>query len=119
MDSIQNMDSRRHLRYDVLDFAMLYGGGSDGVRALIVDLGLGGMAMRTKEPLTDLAKVSILVGHASGNPIEVTGVVRYCENRPGSPLYAVGIQFEPNGHEERLRIAKLINEAFQRSCQPV
>lgn len=107
------------MRYDVLDFAMIFtSDAAEGVRALIVDLGLGGLAVRTNEPVALMEKLRIVIGQTSGTPFEVTGVVRYCEARKDSPLYAVGLQFDPASHEERIRIAKLINYAFQRSCQP-
>ncbi len=118
MDNNSFTDSRRHLRYDIMDFAMIYGASHpQGVRALVVDLGLGGIAIRSREALEADEKIRIQIGKSGGTPYELNGQVRYCDNGQSNPLYSIGIQFEPANHEEKISIARLINEAFQRSCK--
>lgn len=83
----------------------------------MVDLGLGGIAIRSRDPLLPEEKIEINIGRSNGAPYTLHGQVRYCEGENSQPLYSVGIQFEPENHEEKIAIARLINEAFQRSCK--
>ena len=44
-----NIDKRRYLRYDLLDYAMAYSEHDlVGIRSVIADVGLGGLALRTQ-----------------------------------------------------------------------
>ena len=115
-----NLDKRRYLRYDLLDYAMAY---SDqdicGVRTVIADVGLGGLALRTHEPLTVGSKLKLLVGRGSGDAITIRGVVRHVQLNKESRLYATGVQFQPETHQDRITIAQYVHEIFQRRCDVV
>ncbi|MHB8636922.1 MAG: PilZ domain-containing protein [Fimbriimonadaceae bacterium] len=115
-----NIDKRRYLRYDLLDYAMAYGDNDMiGVRSVIADVGLGGLALRTHEPLAAGEKLKLIVGRGSGHAITIRGLIRHVQLHPESRLYAIGVQFQPENHEERVTIAQYVHEIFQRRCDVV
>lgn len=115
-----NIDKRRYLRYDLLDYAMAYSEHDlIGVRSVIADVGLGGLALRTHEPLEAGSKLKLVVGRGSDSSITIKGIVRHVSVNPESRLYAVGVQFQPENHEERVTIAQYVHEIFQRRCDVV
>src|SRR5579862_6074123 len=115
-----NIDKRRYLRYDLLDYAMAYGDNDQvGVRSVIADVGLGGLALRTHEPLEPGEKLKLVVGRVSGEAITIRGLIRHVHVNPESRLYAIGVQFQPESHDERITIAQYVHEIFQRRCDVV
>lgn len=115
-----NIDKRRYLRYDLLDYAMAYSEHDlVGIRSVIADVGLGGLALRTHEPLDIGAKVRLVVGRGSGEAFTIRGIVRHVQINPESRLYAIGVQFQPENHQERVTIAQYVHEIFQRRCDIV
>lgn len=115
-----NIDKRRYLRYDLLDYAMAYPDHDIvGIRSVIADVGLGGLALRTHEPLEIGHKLKLVVGRGSGAAITIRGVVRHVHINAESRLYAIGVQFQPENHEDRVTIAQYVHEIFQRRCDVV
>ena len=115
-----NIDKRRYLRYDLLDYAMAYPENDlIGVRSVIADVGLGGLALRCHEPLEVGDKLKLIVGRGTGNSMTIRGLVRHVHLDPDSRLYAIGVQFQPESHDERVTIAQYVHEIFQRRCDVV
>ena len=112
-------DTRKYIRHEVIDFSIILPNTSKlPVSALIVDVGLGGVALRTREKFPPEEMVTITVGQNNGSPISFHGEIRYCDKREKESTYAVGVQFKPANQEERALIANFINNAFQRNSQP-
>jgi len=115
-----NIDKRRYLRYDLLDYAMAFPeNDAVGIRSVIADVGLGGLALRTHEPLEVGEKLRLVVGRGSGHSITIKGVIRHVHVNEESRLYAIGVQFQPESHDERVTIAQYVHEIFQRRCDVV
>jgi len=115
-----NIDKRRYLRYDLLDYAMAYSEHDlVGVRSVIADVGLGGLALRTHEPLEVGEKLKLIVGRGENTAITIRGIIRHVSLDPESRLHAIGVQFQPENHEERVTIAQYVHEIFQRRCDVV
>ena len=108
-------DKRRFLRYEVLDYAAVVDG-VDSTNAVIVDIGLGGLQLRSKTALPVGHKVSINIGRLHKAPLELAGEVRHTSKMDDSDLFASGIRFVPETHEERLAIAEYVHGVFQRQC---
>jgi len=116
---IPNQDSRKYIRHEVIDFALITCLPSQRAsRALVVDVGLGGLSLRTKDSFNADQKVSVLVGQGGEPPIEIHGQIRHVRKQSHADTYSVGIQFQPKNNAERARVASLINVAFQRSSFP-
>lgn len=112
----QASDKRRYLRYEMLDYALAYVDDSEAIKAVIVDIGLGGMQLRSKEALTVGAHCKVHIGRLHGDPIVLAGEIRHCGAVEDSDLFATGIRFCPENHEERLAIAEYVHGVFQRQC---
>ena len=111
------MDKRRYLRYEILDFARVTADRpEDGFSTVIVDIGLGGLQLRTKSLLPIGTCVQIEVAREDQNPISLIGEVRHTAEIGGSDLFAMGVRFAPRTHEERMAIADYVHRVFQRQC---
>lgn len=112
-------EARKYIRHEVIDFSLVMPQSSKiPVSALIVDVGLGGLSLRTRELFNAEEQVTIIVGQGNGESVSFHGEVRYCDRRESESTYAVGVQFKPATHAERALIAQFINTAFQRNSQP-
>lgn len=103
------------MRYEVLDYATIrMEGDMDTWSGMVVDIGLGGVQLRTKVAPEMNRSVQILVGRADGNPILLRGEVRRVEAMDGTDLWSTGIKFAPETHQERIEIAEFVHGVFQR-----
>lgn len=110
-------DKRRYLRYEILDYAVVsVAGESQGVNTVIADISLGGVQLRSKQPLPVGATCIIRVGSADGEPIGLRAEVRHCNLMDSSELYTSGMRFIPETHADRLCIAEYVHAIFQRQC---
>jgi hypothetical protein len=109
-------DKRRFLRYEMLDYALAYTSGCEAINSVIVDIGLGGVQLRSKEALPVGAVCQIHIGRSEGDPLVLAGEVRHSKLVPNSDLVSSGIRFCPHTHEERLAIAEYVHGVFQRQC---
>ena len=110
-------DKRRYIRYEVLDYALAHlSNVIEPFHVVIVDIGLGGLQIRSRETLPVGSKCKIHVGSADSTPMVLVGEVRHSMRVPNSDLVASGIRFLPKTHEERLTIAEYVHAVFQRQC---
>ena len=111
-------DQRRYLRYEVLHFATVYAPASDPFYCVVIDIGLGGLQYRTRDPLASGTIVEVSVGRSDDTPpLVVRAEVRHCETIPQSDLYAVGLRFVPGDQAERMAIASHVHDVFRRQCE--
>jgi hypothetical protein len=110
-------DKRRYIRYEVLDYAQAYiSSFSEPQNAVIVDIGLGGLQLRSRTVLPVGDKCTLHVGSPDRPPVVLPGEVRHSMQVPNSDLIATGVRFLPRSHEERLAIAEYVHAVFQRQC---
>jgi hypothetical protein len=110
-------DKRRYLRYEILDYAQVYcADKTDATNCVIVDIGLGGLQVRTKQALPVGELCAIQVGRMDKPPLMLKGEVRHCGLLDDSDLYATGVRFMPQTHMDRMAIAEYVHEVFQRQC---
>jgi hypothetical protein len=100
----------------MLDYALAHVPGIEAVKAVIVDIGLGGMQLRSKDMLPVGAFCKIHIGRQDAEPLVIAGEVRHSSEIPDSELIATGVRFCPETHEERLAIAEYVHGVFQRQC---
>ena len=100
----------------MLDYALVSVGDEEATRAVVVDIGLGGLQLRSRSALQRGEKCKIQIGRAEGQPLILAGEVCHTGFVDGSDLIASGIRFCPDNHEERLAIAEYVHGVFQRQC---
>jgi hypothetical protein len=110
-------DKRRYLRYEILDYALVYcASRSEATNSVIVDIGLGGLQMRSKQALPVGEMCTIQVGRPNAEPLQLKGEIRHCGLMDDSDLYATGVRFVPQSHMDRIAVAEYVHEIFQRQC---
>ena len=111
-------DQRRYLRYEVLHFATVYPDSMEPHHCVVIDIGLGGLQYRTRQPLAIGSCVRASVGRSDElAPLLVRAEVRHCQAVPDSDLYAVGLRFLSGDQSERMAIASHVHDVFRRQCE--
>lgn len=111
MDNI-SPEKRRYERFAVMDYAMVQlEDGTPAFRAMIVDVGIGGIQVRSREKMPVGQVCHLEIGGDSGKLI-LRGEVRHSRPIEGSDLIATGVRFLPTCHEERAGIAAYVHRAF-------
>ncbi|MBL8086769.1 MAG: PilZ domain-containing protein [Chthonomonas sp.] len=106
-------DGRRFSRFDTLEYALLMSSGLDEpLPAIIVDISLGGLQLRTRVPLESGDEFLMQIGQGYENPITTAVEVRYCAKIPHTGLHSVGVRFLPGHSEQRMRLVHYIHDAF-------
>ncbi len=109
------IDQRRYARFEVLDYAMVYpSSSSHPFRAIVVDVGLGGVQLRSREELPVGFTCELVIGDSSGKQLSLAGEVRNSRALEGQDLYGSGYRFTPKSHDERIEIAEYVHRVFQR-----
>lgn len=113
-----NIDGRLFARFDFVECAMVYvGSDSEPYRAMLVDIGLGGVQLRSKDSLPVEVPLTLKIGQDGKAPLAIKGVVRYCHPGSEDGLYVSGFKFAPETHDERVAIAEYVHGVFQRQWQ--
>lgn len=108
-------DQRRYARFEVLDYAKVT---SDKIKepisAVVVDVGLGGIQIRSREQLTEGDSCTLVIGREDGSPLTIKAEVRTVRPIEDSDLFGAGCRFLPDNHTERMAIAEYVHMVFQR-----
>lgn len=114
MENSQYHDIRRFARFPLLEYAMIHPeDGSEPFRAMVVDIGLGGAQLRSKEKLPTGAICNLELGQESGPTLSLRGEVRFSVQIPHSELHASGFKFMPATHDERRAVAVYVSAVFE------
>jgi hypothetical protein len=107
-------DLRFYARFEFAECAMVYEDEqSEPYRAMLVDIGLGGVQLRSKEHLPVNLPLTLTIGQDEGAPLTFRGKVRYC-HCDNENMWVSGFKFAPESHEERVAIAEYVHGVFQR-----
>lgn len=110
-------DKRRYVRYEILDYATIEVEEPQSVfHAVIVDIGLGGLQLRTKAPLPVGCVARIRAANSEGAVLVLRSEIRHSMMLPDSDLFASGVRFVPETHDQRVMIAEYVHGIFQRQC---
>ena len=113
--SVQITDVRRYPRFEVLEYAMVeVTGQAVATRMVLVDIGLGGAQLRSREPLLVCAVCIVHLHGENERPFDVRAEVRFSAPVPDSDLHMSGLRFLPAGHEDRRAVAEYVTWVFQR-----
>jgi hypothetical protein len=114
MNYSNKSDLRLYARFEYAECAMVsYAGAAQPVRAMVVDIGLGGVQLRSKSELPVETPLSLQIGQDKGGPLTLSGHARYCYPADEDGLYVIGFKFTPASHEERVAIAEYVHRVFQ------
>ena len=101
---------RNHERHEMFECAMLFRpDNATPIRSIIVDVGLGGAQLRSKNALPVGCSCILKVGHDNGTPLTFRGEIRHSTRVEGSDLFASGFKFLPVSHEEKLLVASFLH----------
>lgn len=111
----ETADLRRYARFDLFEYAMIDSPSNpETIRAVVVDISLGGLQVRARETLPAGETVSVRVGQSQATPLTLKAEVRYCFPVDGSDINATGLKFMASSHEERVQIANYVHSVFLR-----
>lgn len=114
---MNNMDNRRYARYEILDYALVESDHfQEPIRSVIVDIGLGGLQLRSKVALPVGTQCLLKLGNMESAPVTIRGEIRHIQPVEGSDLVACGVKFVPENHEERSTVAEYVHSVFQRQA---
>jgi c-di-GMP-binding flagellar brake protein YcgR len=109
-----NTDLRFYARFEYVECVMIYDSEeTEPYRAMLVDIGLGGVQLRSKEPLPTDRLLTIQLGQDGQKPLEMKGNARY-SSPDEEGMYITGFKFAPESHEERVTVAEYVHGVFQR-----
>lgn len=112
-----NMEKRRYVRYELLDYALLDLHGMDEqVSVVVTDIGLGGIQVRTKGDLEKGLSCHVRIACEDGNEYLLPGEIRHSATISRTDLFAIGIRFTPISHEERIAVAEFVHAIFRRQA---
>ncbi len=111
-------DLRLYARFEYVECAMVYADGEqEPYRAMLVDIGLGGVQLRSKELLPVDLPMTMRIGQDDKDPLNIRGHVRYCHPTSDDGMYVSGFKFAPASHDERVQVAEYVHGVFQRQWQ--
>lgn len=108
-------DHRKHARFEMLDYALMESGKkgpTKGLRAVVVDVSLGGFQIRSRSHFDGNDVYCLTIGH-NGDSISVTAEVRYSVKVEDSDLYATGFKVRPADNAERVAWVDYVHSVFQ------
>src|SRR5437868_1892735 len=115
MAKVQGKDQRRHVRYELVDFALLEAPSlEEPIRCVVVDVSLGGIQVRSKIALPTGDQCTLHIAQLGRKPLKVRGEVRHTDTIPGSELLSSGFRFMPESHEDRIAIMEYVHSVFLR-----
>jgi len=115
MAKVKGKDQRRHVRYELVDFALLESPSTqEPIRCVVVDVSLGGIQVRSKIGLPVGEQCTLHIAQLGAKPLKVRGEVRHIENIKGSELIGTGLRFLPETHEDRVAIMEYVHGVFLR-----
>lgn len=93
---------------------MVYREGSpEPFRAMIVDIGIGGVQLRSKESLPVNETLKVHIGQDGKKPLQLPGFIRYCHlSEEGESIFISGFKFTPTTHAERATVAEYVHDVF-------
>jgi hypothetical protein len=116
MEQSRIKNTRRYERFPCAQMVTIRpksgkGAPADDSRAIVVDVSLGGLKMRTRSKLEPSTPYILTMGGSSA-PVEFNGTVVHLENGGPEEETFVGFVFRPESHEERVAIANFVHGVF-------
>lgn len=110
----QYSDRRKHARFELLDYAILtHVESGKSTRSVIVDISLGGLQLRSREPFESGAKYKLEIGRGEAAPIIVNAEARHSKTIEDSDLWSTGFRLTPTTAVERIEWVEYVHAVFK------
>lgn len=107
-------DRRRHARFELFDYAVLERlDANETQQAVVIDVSLGGIQVRSRVPLTMGAKFRLTIGRGELKPVLISTEVRYVGPIPDTDLYSIGFRCAPQSALERIAWVEYVHDVFK------
>ncbi len=107
-------DRRRHARFELLDYAIVTKEGtSDSTRSVIVDISLGGLQVRSRQPFENGAAYQLQIGRGESDPITILAEARHSKIIDDSDLFSTGFRLTPKTAVERIEWVEYVHNVFK------
>jgi len=111
-------DMRLYARFELGETALLKSESNDGGFDIeIVDIGLGGVQLRSDKKLPVEVPTTIHIQRDPKTLLVLHGHVRYSNLCDGEKVYVSGYKFSPENMQERVIIAEFVREVFENQWQ--
>lgn len=115
MEQTRMQETRRYERFPCAQMVTIRAkdqpASPEDARALVVDVSLGGLKMRTKAAL-DANKPYTLTMSSGGEPIDFNGSIVHLIPGDETTEASIGFVFRPETHDERVAIANFVHRVF-------
>ncbi len=107
-------ERRKHARFELLDYALVTKEGDRvTTRSVIVDISLGGLQLRSRDPFESGAKYRIEIGRGEETPIVIAAEARHSKPIPDSDLFSTGFRLTPSTAVERIEWVEYVHAVFK------
>lgn len=107
-------DRRRHARFELLDYAIVTKEGTnDSTRSVIVDISLGGLQLRSRQPFESGAAYQLTIGRGESEPITILAEARHSKIIDDSDLFSTGFRLTPKSAVERIEWVEYVHNVFK------
>lgn len=107
-------DRRRHARFELLEYAIITKeGDTESTRSVIVDISLGGLQLRSRDPFEDGATYHLEIGRGEEDPIKVVAEARHSKPIEDSDLFSTGFRLTPRNAMERIEWVEYVHTVFK------
>ena len=110
-------DQRLHVRYELIDFALIETPEGEAIRCVIVDVSLGGLQIRSKQNLPVGEKCFLRMAFGDKKLLRIRGEVRHSQPVAGAELFASGFRFLPESEQQRREVMQYVHEVFVRKSE--
>jgi hypothetical protein len=118
MSQINYSDLRLYARFEFIQTAMVHAEGvEEPFRTMLVDIGLGGVQLRSRELIPVDTPLTLHLGQDDQPPLQLKGRVKYCNPGGDDGMYISGFKFTPETHQERVAIAEFVHRVFQQQWE--
>lgn len=109
-------DRRRHARFELFDYAIMESlDGGEQRQAVVTDVSLGGLQIRTREKFESGHKYRFTIGRGDQKPVIVTAEVRFVGPIEDTDIYSIGFRCSPQTALERIAWVEYVHDVFK--CQ--
>ena len=107
-------DRRRHARFELLDYAIVTKEGEiDSKRSVIVDISLGGLQLRSRQPFESGEKYALVIARGNNTPISIKAEARHSKSIEDSDLWSTGFRLTPETAVERIEWVEYVHQVFK------
>ncbi|MDI9636747.1 PilZ domain-containing protein [Kamptonema cortianum] len=107
-------ERRKHARFELLDYASISKGDeATSIRSVIVDISLGGLQVRSRDPFDVDQEYKLTIGRGDEEPIEVFANSVQCKKIEDTDLWSTGFKLTPKTAVERITWVEYVHGVFK------